>query len=153
MREHEYRAWDKKLNIMWEAIEMKKLLRYLVFESMPNATAYKEIKDHFDDIVWLQYLNHKDKNGEKFFEGDIAQMEAVTTFSSGYYHEEDMEIDLLYTGEVVIIPSKGVCLKNPMCIDRLEDNKKWRIKGYKNVVSYRSKKIGDKFQNPELLNE
>lgn len=65
MRTIKLRAWDRKLNIMWEPIELKKLLSYLIFQHMPNAAAYTEIKDHFNDIEWLEYTGLKDKNGKE----------------------------------------------------------------------------------------
>jgi len=71
-----FRAWDKKRNIMWQAIEMVTLLRYLFFQSMPNATAYTEVKDHFDEIVWLESTGLRDKNGRvENFESDLIRDE------------------------------------------------------------------------------
>ena len=70
------RAWDKKLNVMWEPITLKRLLSYLVFQNCPNAVAYEAMKDHFADMVWLQSTGLRDKKGVDAYRGDIAEDEA-----------------------------------------------------------------------------
>lgn len=72
MREIRFRAWDKKLNKMYPPISLKKLLSYLIFQDSPNSDAYMALKDHFEDIEWLEFIGLCDKNRNEYYADDIA---------------------------------------------------------------------------------
>jgi uncharacterized phage protein (TIGR01671 family) len=91
-----------------------------------------------------QLTGLEDKNKKEYYEGDIAEMEAAVYYDEGSFI-------VTFIGEVTVIPSVGVCLKNPQKYrDGYEPEKR---SGYKKLVGYRSKKIGNIYENPELLNE
>lgn len=71
MRKIAFKAWDKKLNVMYPAIVLTELLHYMMFQVAPNSTAYTAIKDHFEDIEWLEMLGMQDNKKNEVCEGDI----------------------------------------------------------------------------------
>ena len=140
MREIKFRAWFGE----------HELLEDIVYPWMitGDGSIYHVGRDiEYSDYQLIQHTGLKDKNGKEIYEGDVVEMEAIVSYPGEY----GADIDRLYTGEVVIISSKGVCLKRPKCIERNDDNREWRCQHYKNVVSYRSEIIGNIYENPELL--
>lgn len=99
-----------------------------------------------------QYAGLPDKNGKWIFEGDIVKQ----TFEKAI--REPFEYDLYGedVGPVVILPSKGVCIKNPISLrttDGEVDISGKKLKMYKEVCSGRCEIIGNIYDNPELLLE
>ena len=135
MRQFKFRAWDKINNTMYQNVHI--------------LDSFNEKLSRPNEHTVMQWTVLTDRKGTEIFEGDIAEMEAVMVYPDG--DGDSAEIDMLYIGEVVILPSKGVCLRNPKVIDRNENHKTWKYKGYKTLAAYRSRVIGNVFQNMELL--
>jgi len=106
-REILFRAWDKKLNIMWEGIALTKLLSYLIFQSCPNADAYMALKNHFKDIEWLEFTSLLDKNGKKIFEGDIFENQSGRGIIEWWPEHCCFGARKVGTEEMFVITSKG----------------------------------------------
>ena len=143
MRETKYRFWDTENKIMIQGCPS------LIIDSS-DGTIYNLLADSYMYWKSMQWTVLTDRKGTEIFEGDIAEMEAVMVYPDG--DGDSAEINMLYIGEVVILPSKGVCLRNPKVIDRNDGNKTWKHKGYKTVAAYRSRVIGNVFQNQDLIN-
>ena len=133
MREIKFRVWDK------------------VHEEMINWEQYKDelVSSDFTDegLILMQYTGLKDRDGVEIYVGDIVKQ--FFSVSTGYLDET---VEGEHTGEVVIIASKGVCMRNPSMYDT-DSDETIKTNQYKHVVSYRSKVIGNVFENPELLKE
>lgn len=120
--------------------------------SIEYGTFYKA-----DPATVGQCTGLKDKNGKLIFEGDVVRQTFVKTVATVAEDWGNDEYDDLYgedVGVVVILPSKGVCIKNPV-IHR-ETNGEVTEHGvvarmYKPVCSCRCEVIGNIHDNPELL--
>ena len=147
---YKFRAWDTRFK--------KWVFGETVWISS-NGMVYRDADPHgadmsgkvriypTDEVEIVRFTGKKDSEGVEMYEGDVVEQVA----KMDYPGEHGGEIDRLYIGEVIIVPSKGTCLRNPRVIDRLEDDKSWYCFYYVNVASYRSRIIGNKFEHPELL--
>lgn len=103
-----------------------------------------------DHNTLCQYTGLTDKNGNKIWENDIVKQ----SFYKIVNFEFVEELSGCEIGGVVIIPTKGTCMKNPLQYlevnGEIEKNFE-KTKMYKGVCQYRCEVIGNIFDNPELL--
>ena len=105
-----------------------------------------------------QFTGLTDKNGKKIFEGDIVKQtfEKTVAIAIADLWGVDEYADLYGedVGAVVILPSKGTCIKNPV-IHREANGEITQdgevAKMYKNICSGRCEVIGNIHDNQELL--
>ena len=105
-----------------------------------------------------QFTGLTDKNGKEIFEGDIVKQtfEKTVAIATADFWGGDEYADLYGedVGVVVILPSKGTCIKNPV-IHREVDGEITQdgevAKMYKNICSGRCEVIGTIHDNPELV--
>ena len=90
-----------------------------------------------------QFTGLQDSKGKDIYEGNIVKQTA-----QGYYNDEHMS--RTYIGEVVIIASKGACLKRPKYMDEIT-GKNNKTDHYVNVAQYRSEVIGNIHEDKNLL--
>jgi uncharacterized phage protein (TIGR01671 family) len=130
---------------------------YILSGQLSITSGYPDfIKYEVDPATVGQFTGLKDKNGERIFEGDVVRQTFVKTVVTVAEDWGNDEYDDLYgedVGAVVILPSKGVCIKNPV-IHR-ETNGEVTEHGvvarmYKPVCSCRCEVIGNIHDNPEL---
>lgn len=113
--------------------------------------------DYVDPATVGQFTGLPDKNGKRIFEGDVVRQTFEKTnviVSSDWGGDEYGEVYGEDTGVVVIIPSKGACIKNPVIHREVNGEitqHNERAKMYKNICSGRCEVIGTIHDNPELL--
>lgn len=127
MREIKFRAWDKELERMCKVLSIDLKNKRIV--------VYHELEDHpsnwlkLDRFILMQYTCKKDKNDKEIYEDDIVETELFG--SAGYDTETFIGIVKFdkVRSEYRVINDKG-----------------YQILGYNEWV-----KLGNKYENPELL--
>ena len=104
-----------------------------------------------DKDTICQYTGLTDKNGNKIWENDVVKQSFYIFLENEIKSEEISGCEI---GVVVIIPTKGTCMKNPLQYvevnGEIEKNFE-KTKMYKGVCQYRCEVIGNIFDNADLL--
>lgn len=154
MREIKFRAWDCNKNKMYQPIhkaykgELMELLigfgGQLLEHNMRGITHESAFDNKF---ILMQFTGLKDKNGKEIFEDDICELDVDFCGS----HNEDEHHHYLYTGTINFMPSVGYYLKVSKCWDVNNGDAVEIFTKRKDITQYRTTKIGNIHQNPELL--
>ena len=70
---------------MWQPISLEKLLHYLIFQNCPNADAYEALKDHFEEMVWLESTDQPSKNGQEIYQYDIVKVHSCEYLTDSFH--------------------------------------------------------------------
>ncbi|WP_413222451.1 YopX family protein [Staphylococcus aureus] len=121
-----FRAWDKDEKVMSIIDEIDFNSGYILI-----STGYKS----FNEVKLLQYTGLKDKNNTEIYDGDIAEFK--------YPHDKRFK-------EIGIIThsAEKACFVIKMIRDTVQE-----FELYRGVANSYLKVIGNKFENPELLEE
>ncbi|HDP1995486.1 TPA: YopX family protein [Staphylococcus aureus] len=121
-----FKAWDKDKKVMSIIDEIDFNSGYILI-----STGYKS----FDEVKLLQYTGLKDKNNTEIYDGDIAEFK--------YPHDKRFK-------EIGIIThsAEKACFVIKMIRDTIQE-----FELYRGVANSYLKVIGNKFNNPELLEE
>ncbi len=121
-----FRAWDKDKKVMSIIDEIDFNSGYILI-----STGYKS----FDEVKLLQYTGLKDKNNTEIYDGDIAEFK--------YPHDKRFK-------EIGVIThsAEKACFVIKMIRDTIQE-----FELYRGVANSYLKVIGNKFDNPELLEE
>ncbi|ATN49497.1 YopX family protein [Staphylococcus aureus] len=121
-----FKAWDKDKKVMSIIDEIDFNSGYILI-----STGYKS----FDEVKLLQYTGLKDKNNTEIYDGDIAEFK--------YPHDKRFK-------EIGIIThsAEKACFVIKMIRDTVQE-----FELYRGVANSYLKVIGNKFDNPELLEE
>lgn len=151
MRTIKFRAFDKKTNTIREVVRIdfdNDNFNYMLRTPTESAPKHWTLRKS-DEVELMQHTGLKDKNGKEIYEGDI-----LSTHRESYFHNyitgDEDAIDQDLKGLVVIIASKGACLKKPKYYCNLsgEDG---TLNQYYNFSAYRSEVIGNIHENPDLI--
>ena len=146
MREFRFRSWNKLVNEMRDNVDLYVMTKELCrLELNPIKPTVLFIPINQPHIELMQYTGLNDKNGIEIYEGDIVKQCFEFQNSDGYF-------DGYQLGEVVVIASKGACMKNPLMYST-DNGDVIKTKQYKNIVSYRSEVIGNIYENPTLIED
>ncbi|KQB64671.1 hypothetical protein AL075_04770 [Staphylococcus aureus] len=121
-----FKAWDKDKKVMSIIDEIDFNSGYILI-----STGYKS----FNEVKLLQYTGFKDKNNTEIYDGDIAEFK--------YPHDKRFK-------EIGIIThsAEKACFVIKMIRDTVQE-----FELYRGVANSYLKVIGNKFDNPELLEE
>jgi len=163
MRHNKFRVWDTKNKKFLSLSKHKQAVLltndgfevstgwdsedFPTFGETAQMESYNEFLEYQKRFIYNQHTTLKDKQGVPIYEGDIVEME--TEFDADGDPDVD-SVDRLYTGEIILIASQGVCMKKPKFYDRIDEAYK-KIKYYKPITAERTKVIGNIYENPELL--
>jgi uncharacterized phage protein (TIGR01671 family) len=126
-----FRVWDKKINKFWDVGLVNLDSNGKMFYIGVNEKKEKYFIDCDDDFVFQKCIDRKDKNGKLIFELDIAK---------GYFDADKLE-DWMWLQLTDVEKKRGYKIY-------LVDNIHF---GYEYPVPNTLEVIGNRFENPELL--